>query len=133
MRTFFAATLGAAVILGLANWLTYDVWLADFVRDHTQPLLGRPSALLLPMLGAVLFQGALLTIMYWQWPGMASLGRGFFAGALIGFFLGAAFNLDLYAITAVKDLNFVLLEPLLWAARFGLAGAIAARYVGLKK
>ncbi len=122
-------TLVAGVAGGLTLFLTgfifYGLLLADFFYTAvTKDPLSFPFI----VLGEVLF-GYLLAWIFGH-AGTATLADGARNGAIIGFLIALAYGLIQYGATTIADLSYYLVDAVVWAVRFGAAGAVVGWYLG---
>jgi hypothetical protein len=117
-------TLVGAVVFTLAGYLAYGVVFADFFANNSGSATGvqrDPFDFVSLVAGQVVF-GALLTIIL-IWASAASVMQGvkiaFVTGLL--FFLGI--DLTMFATTHIQNLKASLVDPIIGAFLFAIAGA----------
>ena len=122
-------TLVAAVAGGLTLFLTgfifYELLLADFFATSVAK---DPLSFPFIVLGEVVF-GFLLAWVFGR-SGTSTLADGAKDGAMIGFLIALAYGSILYGATTIADLSYYVADAVVWAVRFGAAGAVVGWYFG---
>jgi len=125
MKNKILAIIGGTVALFGLGYLIYVV--LDF-RSHDPSAftkLDLPPIILMEVLYATL-----LTIIFSKWAQIKTFATGAQVGLIIGAFIGACAELELFATTEYTDLSGVILGAVTFGVRFAVAGGVVAWFLG---
>jgi hypothetical protein len=127
-------TVVGGVVLTLLGYLVFGILFADFFASNAGSATGvtREPFNFVALVAGQLAWGAALTLIL-GWAGASSVGQAAKVAAMAGllFFLGI--DLTLYATTNVSNLTATLVDPILAAILFTVAGAAIAAVTKGKK
>ncbi|GMQ82492.1 MAG: hypothetical protein BMS9Abin05_1946 [Rhodothermia bacterium] len=123
-KTLIAAVLGG-ITLFVLGWLIYGLLLADYFANSAS----RANPLFLYIgLGELVF-GYLIAWVFTQ-SGTETVADGAKIGATLGFVLALGFGLLMYGTHDLVELSTNLVDALVAAVRYGVAGAVVGWYLG---
>lgn len=79
-----------------------------------------------------LCQAYLLVYILGKWANVTNFMDGLKAGAIIGFILGLAMNLNMYATTNIMNLTSALVDPFVSMIMMGVTGGVIGIMLGRK-
>lgn len=123
-KTLIAALLGGLTLF-VMGYIVYGLLLAEFFAssaDRAEPLF------LYIGLGELVF--GYLVVWVFSQTDTSTAADGAKAGAILGFLLFLGFNLIMYGAYETADLYIHLVDSLVGAVRFGVAGAVVGWYLG---
>ncbi|TDI72158.1 MAG: hypothetical protein E2O85_01040 [Bacteroidetes bacterium] len=127
-KKFLLSVLAGVVTLFVLGGLIYGLALGSFVLENTPFMSTEPT--LWSMVLSQLVMGGFIAYIYGKWASISTFAGGAKAGALIGLFLGVGLGFDLYSMTSMT-LTFVLVDTVLWAIRFAIAGGAVGYVLGM--
>ena len=120
-------TVVGGFVLTLVGYLVYGILFSDFFASNAGTATGVPREPFnfVALVIGQLFWGAALTLIL-SWARIASVGQAVTTAAVTGllFFLGI--DLTMYATTNTQNLTASLVDPILAAGLFAVAGAAIA-------
>jgi uncharacterized membrane protein len=112
----------AAFFLG---WLLFGILLKDMGPDPLPGFMREDADFVMwAMVLSNLFFGILLAYIYVQWANIATWITGAKAGAILGFLIGASYDLSYFAMSNVFTLSSMITDILLTTVWTALIGAI---------
>ena len=126
-------TVVGGVVLTLLGYLTFGIVFADFFAANAGSATGvqrEPFDFVWLIIGQLAWVAGLTLIL--TWSGVSNVGQGAKVAGIVGllFFLGM--DLTMYATTNVQNLTASLVDPILAAIMFAVAGAAIAATAGSK-
>ena len=126
-------TVVGGIVLFFLGYLIFGVLFADFFAANAGTATGVEK---MPFdfvsLGiAQLAWGAALTLIL-SWAGVKSIGQGATTAGIAGLLLFLGFDLTMYATTNISNLTATLVDPILAAILFAVAGAAITAVSGKK-
>ncbi|MBP7779772.1 MAG: hypothetical protein KA371_21860 [Acidobacteria bacterium] len=126
-RTFVLSAAAGAVVSFTLGGLIYAVLLADFFAANTTAVgvIKEP-----PLLWAIALSevaaATLLTLILGTWARVTGVGAGATVGAVFGLATAIMFDFNVYGTMNMMNLTATLIDPVLSAARFAIAGGAIA-------
>ncbi len=119
------AALAGGVTLFVMGFIFYVLLLADF---FTVAVVKEPPGFLYIVLGELVW-GLLLAWVFAR-ARITTVRDGAMAGAWFGFLAALAVGLIMYGATTVADLQYYLVDALVYAVRYAAAGAVIGLVLG---
>lgn len=117
------------------GWIVYGMFLMNFMKEHQNQCAMRPMEEMIwwPLiLGNIVW--ALAYAVIFSWSNITSFAGGLKAGIIIGFLIGASFDLSFYSMsTMFSSLTAVVVDILAGTAMSGIGGGIIATVMGMGK
>jgi len=132
MKNFSIAIIGGGIAYFLLGGLFYQVLLGGFFADNLGSATGvmRETPVMWALIVSQLGLAALVTYVCHR-AGVVNAVDGMKAGAIVGFLLGVAISLDLFAVTHWYNMAAALVEPLVSGVRISLGGAVIGWALGM--
>ncbi len=128
IKRLVIGTIAGAVTLYVVGYLILEVALMDFYFENAGPGTDAFRAGTVPWalgLGNLSF-AALITLAVMSRPGASTIGGGFVSGLFVGFLVWFGVDLFIYGFTHLWTLTVVIVDPVLEAIHYGIAGAVIA-------
>jgi hypothetical protein len=126
MKRIIIGMIAGAVTLQVVGYLVFEVLTAEFYAANSMSGLFRDATLQWAVAVGNVSLAALITLGVLSRPGTPTIGGGFVVGAIIGLLLWIGVDFVLYGIWNAQNLMLTVVDPLLGAAVYGVAGAAAA-------
>lgn len=131
------ATILGALVLFLLGWLMYGMLFADFFSKNAGSATGVMKSnedmdMLLLFVGNI-FQAYLLVYIFGKWANISTFIGGLTNGIILALIMGYGWNLLGFATSNVYNLTATLVDPLIWAIMYGIAGGVIGWVLGYKK
>jgi len=125
-------TIVGGIALHVVGYLIFDLAVWNFYLANAGPATGafRDANLQWAIALGNLSLAALATLGVASRAGAPTIGGGFTAGAVIGFLVWFGLDFILYGFTNLWNLTVVIVDPLLSAIQYGVAGAVIAAVLG---
>ena len=129
---FILASLIGGVVLFLLGGLFYAVLFADYFNSVAAPGVYKLEPTMWAIFIGELFSGTLLGLIFTRWAAIKTFATGLKNGAIIGLILGLAIGFTFYGAANMYDIPSMLLDAVLGAIRFGIAGGVVGWFLGRK-
>ena len=132
-QRFAIGTLVGGLVLFFLGYLIFGVVFADFFAANAGTATGVPK---MPFdfvslgIGQLAFAAALTLVL--GWASVSSVGQGARVSALVGLLFFFGIDLTMFATTNTSTLKAAVIDPILGAVLFGVAGAAIAAVAGKK-
>ena len=126
-------TVVGGIVLFFAGYLIFGIVFASFFAANAGTATGvtkDPFNFVALGIGQLAWGAALTLIL--SWAGVKSIGQGATTAGIAGLLLFLGFDLTMYATSNTSNLTATLVDPILAAALFALAGAAIAAVNGKK-
>ena len=132
MKKMLIGTVAGGIAFFLLGGLIYAVILGEFYEANLGSATGvlRELPILWAMVVSQLGMGAVVTYVFLH-ANVATAFDGLKTGAIFGVMLGIAISFDLYSVTNWSNTTVAFIEPLVWAVRTALAGAVIGWTLGM--
>ena len=132
-QRLLVGTVVGGIVLFFAGYLIFGIVFASFFAANAGTATGvTKDPFNFVALGiAQLAWGAALTLIL-GWAGVKSIGQGATTAGIAGLLLFLGFDLTMYATSNTSNLTATLVDPILAAVLFALAGAAIAAVSGKK-
>ena len=131
------ASLAGCIVLFLTGWLFYGYLFSDFFDNNAGSATGvmkeDGEMLMWALVVGNLLQAYLLVYVFGKWANINTLMRGLTSGIILGLIIGYGFAFVGYATSNNLNLTAALVDPLIYAAMYGLAGGVIAWVLGYNK
>ena len=124
------ATLSGGVAFFVSGFLLYGLLLRELMVANTAAGTMKEIPEFPPLILSNLVLGAFLTLVLSKWDGARNLVGGVKAGILMGLLLGLGVGLALFATTNMMTGVGVLLDTVVTAIRFAIAGGAIGAVLG---
>ena len=133
-QRFAIGTVVGGLVLFFLGYLIFGVVFADFFAANAGTATGVPKEPIdfVSLAIGQLAWGAALTLIL-GWANVSSVGQAARVSALIGLLLFFGFDLTMFATSNTSTLKAAVVDPILAAALFGVAGAAIAAVGATKK
>ena len=126
-------TVVGGIVLFFAGYLIFGIVFASFFAANAGTATGvtkDPFNFVALGIGQLAWGAALTLIL--SWAGVKSIGQGATTAGIAGLLLFLGFDLTMYATSNTSNLTATLVDPILAAVLFALAGAAIAAVNGKK-
>ena len=132
-QRFAIGTVVGGLVLFFLGYLVFGVVFADFFAANAGTATGvaKEPFDFVSLAIAQLAWGAALTLIL-GWAKVSSVGQAARVSALVGLLLFFGFDLTMFATTNTSTLMAAVVDPILAAVLFGVAGAAIAAVTGRK-
>jgi hypothetical protein len=133
-QRFAIGTLVGGLVLFFLGYLVFGVVFADFFAANAGTATGVPKMPFdfVSLAIGQLAWGAALTLIL-GWASVSSVGQAARTSALVGLLFFFGIDLTMFATTNTSTLKAAVVDPILAAVLFGIAGAAIAAAGGRKK
>ena len=126
-QRFAIGTVVGGLVLFFLGYLVFGVVFADFFAANAGTATGvqkEPFDFVSLAIGQLAWGAALTLIL--GWANVSSVGQAARVSALVGLLLFFGFDLTMFATTNTSTLLVTVVDPILAAVLFGVAGALIA-------
>lgn len=136
-QKFLISGIAGGIVAFLGGWLIYGILLMDFMMANagtaTNVMRADMDMIWWALIVGNIFFGLILSYVYNKWANISSLAAGLTAGATIGFFVIAGFDLVMYATSNVMSLKGTLVDIAAGTVLWALTGAAVGWTNGMGK
>ncbi len=134
---FLIAGIAGGITYFLLGWIVYGMLMMSFFDANHGGATGvmRTDENMVwwaLILGNLSF-GFLLSYIFNKWANITSLAAGFAAGAVISFFVGAAYDLTMYGTSDIMNLKGTMVDIVLSTVVGGVVGGVVGLVSGMGK
>ena len=129
-KKFLMGAFAGGVTLFILGGVIYGWALNSFMVENSVITTAEPT--MWSMVLSQLVLGGFIAYIFGNWAKISTFSGGAKAGALIGLFLGVGFGFDMYSMS-MMTLTFVMVDSILGAVRFGIAGGVVGYVLGRGK
>ncbi len=128
IKRLVIGTIAGAVTLYVVGYLILEVALMDFYFENAGPATDafRAGTVQWALVLGNLSFAALITLAVMSRPGTSTIGGGVVSGLVVGLLVWFGVDFVLYGFTHLWTLTVVIVDPVLEAIRYGIAGAVIA-------
>lgn len=131
------ATVVGGLVLFLSGWLLYGVLFMDFFSNNAGSATGvmKPNEemdMIYLFLGNI-FQAYLLVYIFGKWANISTFMGGLTNGIILALILGYGYSLVGFGTSNIYSLTAALVDPLVMAIMYGIAGGAIGWVLGYKK
>ncbi|TJY37927.1 hypothetical protein [Pontimicrobium aquaticum] len=131
------AGLVGAVIAFLLGFIVYGNVLTDFFVENSGSasgvMRGDDEMQWVPMILGHITWGLLFAIIYGRWANISTFTSGAKTGALLGFLIGASFDLIQLGSTHIPNLTGVIVDIIVMTIISAIVGGVVGWFLGRKK
>jgi hypothetical protein len=133
-QRFAIGTLVGGLVLFFLGYLVFGVVFADFFAANAGTATGVPKMPFdfVSLAIGQLAWGAALTLIL-GWASASSVGQAARVSAIVGLLFFFGIDLTMFATTNTSTLKAAVVDPILAAVLFGMAGAAIAAVTGKKR
>jgi len=132
MKNKIFAVVGGTIALFGLGYLIYVV-LGFNAIQHSLAEEVFTKLDLAPIIIMEALYATLLTIIFSKWAQINTFSQGAVAGLIIGAFIGGCSTLEIFATSALTDLQGVATAAVTFGVRFAVAGGIVGWFLGNNK
>ncbi len=134
-KKFALGTLAGGVAYFFLGFLIYAILMEDFFAAHTVKGIMKSETEMkyYPMVLGNLSHAALLSFVFLKWANIKSFGEGLLAGAIIGFFMAAGFDLITYDTAKIMSFIGASVDIIVYTIMTGLVGGVVGAVLGMGK
>ena len=133
----FTAGLVGAVVAFILGYLVYGMALTDFFMENsgsaTGVMRGDDEMQWIPMILGHVTWGLLFATIFGRWAGITTFATGAKAGALLGFLIGASFDLIQLGSTHLSNLTGTIVDIVVMTVVSAIVGGVVAWVLGRNK
>ena len=130
----FIAGLVGAVVAFLLGFLVYGNLLADFFMENsgsaTGVMRGDDEMQWIPMILGHITWGLLFAVIYGRWANITTFATGAKAGALLGFLIGASFDLIQLGSTHIFNTTGIIVDIVAMVIVSAIVGGVVGWFLG---
>ena len=130
----FTAGLVGAIAAFLLGFIIYGNLLMDFFTQNsgsaTGIMRGDDEMQWIPMILGHVTWGMLFAIIYGRWANISTFASGAKAGALLGFLIGASFDLITLGSTHINNVTATIVDIVVMVVVSAIVGGIVAWFLG---
>ncbi len=130
----FTAGLVGAVVAFLLGFLLYGNLLTDFFMENsgsaTGVMRGDDEMQWIPMILGHVTWGMLFAVIYGRWANITTFATGAKTGALLGFLIGASFDLIQLGSTHISNTTGILVDILVMIVVSAIVGGVVGWFLG---
>lgn len=131
------AGLVGAIVAFLLGFIVYGNLLTDFFMENagsaTGVMRGDDEMLWVPMILGHVTWGLLIAIIFGRWAGISTCGTGAKAGALLGFLIGASFDLIQLGSTHISNATGAVVDIIVMTVISAIVGGVVGWVLGRNK
>ena len=131
------AGLVGAVVAFLLGFIVYGNVLTDFFMENSGSasgvMRGDDEMQWIPMILGHITWGLLFAIIYGRWANIATFATGAKAGALLGFLIGASFDLIQLGSTHIPNLTGIIVDIIVMTIISAIVGGVVGWFLGKNK
>jgi hypothetical protein len=131
------ASIIGALVLFILGWVMYGMLFAGFFENNAGTASGvmksNEEMSMLWLFVGNLFQAYLLVYIFGKWANISTFMGGLTNGIILALIMAYGYNMIGYATSNVSNLTAALVDPLIMAVMYGLAGGAIGWVLGYKK
>jgi len=125
------AGLIGGIFAFLFGWLFFGILLKDQMTSHVSGYMRSDSEMIVwAMALSCLLWGMFFAYVFAHWASISTWRTGAKAGAILGFLVGASYDLGMYSMTNHFDLNSMLVDIVLNTFYSALVGLVVGWWLG---
>ena len=133
----FTAGLVGAIVAFLLGFIVYGNLLAEFFVENSGSasgvMRGDDEMQWIPMILGHLTWGLLFAVIFGRWANITTFATGAKAGALLGFLIGASFDLIQLGSTHIPNLTGVIVDIIVMSIISAIVGGVVGWFLGRDK
>lgn len=130
----FTAGLVGAIVAFLLGYLVYGLALTDFFMENsgsaTGVMRGDDEMQWIPMILGHITWGMLFALIFGRWANIATFATGAKAGALLGFLIGASFDLIQLGSTHISNVTGIIADIVAMTVISAIVGGVVGWFLG---
>jgi hypothetical protein len=116
------------------GWLLFGIILSAWMPSGMTSVLRPEADMVMWAMGlSNILWGIFLAYIFVQWANISTWQGGAWAGAIIGFFISAAYDTGFFAMTTMYTLKDVAIDVALNTVYVAVTGAVIGLWLGWKK
>ena len=131
------AGLVGAIVAFLLGFIVYGNLLAEFFVENSGSasgvMRGDDEMQWIPMILGHLTWGLLFAVIFGRWANITTFATGAKAGALLGFLIGASFDLIQLGSTHIPNLTGVIVDIIVMSIISAIVGGVVGWFLGRDK
>lgn len=130
------AALAGGIANFLVGWLVYGIILDPLLRGMMTPegqAVVRNPPIIGGIFGSCLVWALLLALIYNRWAGISTLKTGAIAGAVIGLLTALSFDLGIYSMWNMSNINMIFIDPIGSAVVGAVTGGVVGWVLGYRQ
>jgi uncharacterized membrane protein len=133
IKKFVFGTLAGGLTYALLGFVVYGLLMESFFESHMASGLAKTPEQMkyYPLFAGNLAQGALLAYVFLKWANIKSFSDGLMAGAAIGFFAVAGFDLVVYDTAKIMSAVGTVTDIVVYTVLSGVAGGVVGAVLGM--
>lgn len=133
----FTAGLVGAIVAFLLGFIVYGNLLAEFFVENSGSasgvMRGDDEMQWIPMILGHVTWGMLFAIVFGKWANISTFATGAKSGALLGFLIGASFDLIQLGSTHIASLKGIVVDIVVMTIVSAIVGGVVGWFFGRKK
>ena len=133
----FTAGLVGAIVAFLLGFIVYGNLLAEFFVENSGSasgvMRGDDEMQWIPMILGHVTWGMLFAIVFGKWANISTFTTGAKSGALLGFLIGASFDLIQLGSTHIPNLTGIVVDIVVMTIVSAIVGGVVGWFFGRKK
>ena len=133
----FTAGLVGAIVAFLLGFIVYGNLLAEFFVENSGSasgvMRGDDEMQWIPMILGHVTWGMLFAIVFGKWANISTFATGAKSGALLGFLIGASFDLIQLGSTHIPNLTGVIVDIIVITIVSAIVGGVVGWFFGRNK
>ncbi|MCK0179708.1 hypothetical protein MWU50_10425 [Flavobacteriaceae bacterium S0862] len=133
----FTAGLVGAIVAFLLGFIVYGNLLAEFFVENSGSasgvMRGDDEMQWIPMILGHVTWGMLFAIVFGKWANISTFATGAKSGALLGFLIGASFDLIQLGSTHIASLTGIVVDIVVMTIVSAIVGGVVGWFFGRKK
>jgi uncharacterized membrane protein len=132
-KKLVVGTLAGGVAYFVLGFIIYAILMEDFFAAHTVKGIMKSETEMkyYPMVAGNLAHAALLSFIFLKWANIKTFSGGLQAGAIIGFFMAAGFDLITYDTAKIMSIIGTLTDIVVYTIMTGLVGGVVGAVLGM--
>lgn len=134
-KKFMIAGLAGGVTYFLLGWLVYGKLLKDTMTswEGADPIKMKEMPDMLPLIFGNMFMSFFLAYVFTKWANISTLKSGLIAGAIIGLFICASFDLTMFGISNTLNATGMIMDIITNTIMIALVGGVVGLVIGMIK
>jgi len=135
LKKFILGTLAGGITLFLLGFVVYAIVLEGFFSSQTVSGIAKSPEQMryYPLFLGNLATAALLSYIFLKWANITTFVEGMKAGAVIGFFMAAGFDLVMYDTSRIISAEGTIADVFVWAFNASIVGGVVGAVLGMGK